>query len=172
MLRTLVNIDPFTELEQVARMMDRAFGGVKESSQGEGAAFALPVDVYEKDSRFFIRAAVPGVSPEELDVQIENHILTIRGETKQEWEDQSEDTRVYRREYRYGTFSRSIRLPENLNFEQVDAEFRNGFVTISLPRVEEPKPKALKINVRNAAPMIEQNASPEQTEKNGTQAKK
>lgn len=159
MLRTLVNIDPFVEFQRVAEMMDRAFGEQRQStlaSTNDPATFALPVDVYEHNDTFFVRAAVPGVSPEELDIQIENNILTIRGETKQEWEDQNENTRVYRREYRYGTFSRSIRLPENLNLENVDAEFKNGFVTISLPKKEEAKPKSLKVNVRNSAPVIEQ----------------
>jgi HSP20 family protein len=159
MLRSLVNIDPIVEFQRVAEMMDRAFGEQRQStlaSTGDAATFALPVDVYEKDETFFVRAAVPGVAPEQLDIQIQNNILTIRGETKQEWEDQNENTRIYRREYRYGTFSRSIRLPENLDLDKVDAEFNHGFVTISLPKKEEAKPKSLKVNVRSSAPVIEQ----------------
>jgi HSP20 family protein len=148
MLRTIVNLDPFAEFQQMSRVIDRMFGDVRQSSFGDAATFALPVDLYEKDNTFFVRAAVPGVSPEQLDVEIQNNVLTIKGETKQTWEE-GEDTKVYHREYRYGSFSRSIRLPERLDLEKVDAEFKDGFVTISIPRVPEVKPQALKVSVRS-----------------------
>lgn len=109
----------------------------------------LPIDIFESEGRLMIKALVPGVAPSELDVQIENNILTIRGESKSDYE--ATDTKVYRREVSYGAFARSIRLPENLNFEQVDAEFRNGFVMISIPKLEVEKPKSLKVNVRAAS---------------------
>jgi HSP20 family protein len=147
MLRTLVNIDPLAEFQQLSKMMDRAFG-VQESSI-DNASYALPIDIYERDNNFYIRAAVPGVDPGDLDISVENNVLTIRGETRQEWENTS-DTKVYRREYRYGSFSRSIHLPEQLELDKIDAEFKNGFVTITIPRAEAAKPKALKVNVRHA----------------------
>ena len=112
----------------------------------------LPIDIYEQNGKFNIKASVPGIDPSALDIQIEENVLTIRGEVKHEYE--AEEVKVYRREVSYGSFARTIRLPENLNIEAVDAEFSNGFVTISIPRAEEVKPKALKVNVRtlNEAP--------------------
>ena len=111
-------------------------------------AGTLPLDIFEREGKLVVKAAVPGIEPSELEVQIENKVLTIRGETRHE--EEADDTKVYRREVSYGSFSRSVRLPEGLNFEAVEAEFKNGIVTISLPRLPEEKPKALKIHVKSA----------------------
>ena len=73
-------------------------------------------------------------------------MLTIRGETRHEA--QSEDEKVYRRELSYGKFARSIRLPEGLNVDAAEADFKNGVVTVSIPRLPEEKPKTLQVNVR------------------------
>jgi len=115
----------------------------------------LPIDVVEQEGTLKIRAAVPGIDPNELEIQIEKNVLTIRGEVKHEAE--NSETKVYRREVSYGAFSRSVRLPENLDLNNVQADFKNGIVTISLPRIPEEKPKAIKINIRS----IEEPANPE-----------
>ena len=128
--------------------MDEVFERLFGNPRSVNPASILPVDLLEQDGKLVVKAAVPGVSPEELDVQIENNILTIKGEHRQE--QTNEDAKVYRREVAYGAFSRSIRLPENLNFSEIDAQFKNGVVTISIPKVEEPKPEAIKVNVRSA----------------------
>jgi HSP20 family protein len=142
-MKTLVNWSPVHDLKAMDEMFDRLFS----TPRTVNTAAILPVDLYEQDGKLFVKAAVPGVTPDELDVQIENNVLSIKGEHKQE--QTNEDAKVYRREVAYGAFSRSIRLPENLNFEAVDAEFKNGIVTISIPKVEEPKPQAIKVNVRS-----------------------
>jgi len=108
----------------------------------------LPLDILEQDGTLKIRAAVPGVEPNELEIQIEKNVLTIRGEISRE--NESKDEKVYRREVSYGAFSRSVRLPDGLDFDKVDAQFKNGIVTISLPRVPEEKPKSIKVNVRQS----------------------
>jgi HSP20 family protein len=124
-------------------VFDRLFNGPRATN---GLAI-LPIDVLEQDAKFIVRAAVPGVDPEELSLQIENNVLSIKGEHKDTHT--SEEAKVYRREVSYGSFSRSIRLPQNLQLDAVDAEFKNGVVTISIPKVEEPKPQPIKINVRS-----------------------
>jgi HSP20 family protein len=143
-MKTLVSWNPANELRTMDEVFERLFG----NPRSVNAASILPVDLYEQDNKLIVKAAVPGVTPEELDVQIENNILTIKGEHKQE--QTNEDAKVYRREVAYGAFSRSIRLPENLNFSEIDAQFKNGVVTISIPKVEEPKPEAIKVSVRAA----------------------
>lgn len=149
MLRSLVNLNPVAELQQVADMMDRAFSEFRENVNSEQPrGWSLPVDIFERDNNLVIKAAVPGVKPEDIDVSVENNVLTIRGESKEET--QQNDV-VYRREYRYGSFSRSIRLPENIDTNGIEAEFDHGFVKIILPRVEPAKPKALKVQVKNAS---------------------
>jgi HSP20 family protein len=146
MTRTLLNLDPLAEFEGMSRMLERVLGPRDSRDGGNGSGLALPVDIYERNNRLFLRAAVPGVRPEDLDVSVENNVLTIRGETQQEWESEPE-TKVYHREYRYGKFTRSVRLPENLDLDSIDAEFDNGFVTVSIPRLAEEK-NSRKVQVR------------------------
>lgn len=142
-MRTLVNVNPAAELRAMEEMFDRVFGAPARTSTA-----SLPIDITEREGKLFVRAAVPGVEPGELDIQIEKNVLTIRGETKAEAA--TEDEKVYRREVSYGAFARSIRLPEGLDLDAADAEFKNGMVTVTLPRLPEEKPKALKVNVRSS----------------------
>lgn len=149
MSRSLVTFDPIREMAEMTNWADRFFGSslmrdfpTARFSQN----LSLPIDIYEKDNKLWIKAAVPGVNAEDLDVSVEDHVLTIRGETKQD--EVTENDRVYRREYNYGAFTRSIRLPENVNLEKVEANFDKGFVYVTIPIVEEPKPKALKVPVK------------------------
>lgn len=148
-MKTLVRVNPMSEFRAMDEMFERLFGRIPLSAPN---ATTLPIDVYEQEGKFIVKASVPGIDPQDLDVQIEDNVLTIRGEVKHEYE--SEDVKVYRREVSYGSFARSIRLPDSLNLEAVDAEFNHGFVTISIPRVEEVKPKALKVNVRSGGEKI------------------
>lgn len=154
MTKTLMNLNPWNDIREVAELFDRLFETAPARSLPASDTLQLPVDVYEREGKVFVRAAVPGVAPQDLDVTIEDGVLTIRGETKTETS--TEDTKVYRREYRYGAFSRSIRLPENVDAASVDAQFSNGLVTISIPRVEPEKPQALKVPVREAASVLKQ----------------
>jgi HSP20 family protein len=146
--RSLMNRDPFAELERMVDQMDRSFDGFWRSSPSFSGG-TVPVDIYEKENNLFICAAVPGVAPEDLEVNLEENVLTIRGELKQNWET-NENTKVYRREHRYGNFTRSIRLPENLDLGAIDAEFNNGFVTIRIPKSAPPKAQSKRIPIRNA----------------------
>jgi len=149
MVNTLRRINPITEMQKMSEMFDRLFGGPMFSPTtlfASNQGFTIPLDVVEKEDKLVVRAAVPGVAPEELNVSIENNVLTISGEIKKD--EESENDKVYFRECCYGSFSRSIRLGDNLDFEKVDAEFSNGNVTISIPKIPEEKPKTLKVAVR------------------------
>jgi len=127
-------------------MFERMFGAPSRPVSG---ASTLPIDVIERDGNLLVKAAVPGVDPANLDVTVENNVLTIRGETNHE--SSNEGDKIYRREVSYGAFSRSIRLPENLDLNAISASFEHGTVTVTLPRVPEVKPKALKIEVKPTA---------------------
>jgi HSP20 family protein len=135
-------------------MFDRLFGAPIRTTASPGGT--LPLDIYEREGKLVFKAGVPGIDPKDLEIQIENNVLTIRGETRHE--EESKEEKVYRREVSYGSFSRSVRLPEGLDLDSVDAEFKNGLVTISLPRVPEEKPKALKVAVRTAEAQSETEA--------------
>lgn len=138
---------PFRNLDDI-RHFDDIFGrlmGGSPSSNTSQNLLSIPLDVIEDENKVTIKAAVPGINPEELEVSIENNILSIKGEHKSE--EVSENAKVFRRENAYGSFSRSIRLSSKLNQEGVAANFKNGFVTITIPKVEEEKPKTFRIPV-------------------------
>lgn len=147
MRRTLVNLDPVNELRAMEEWFDRMFGATANQPASQLVS-TMPVDITEHEGKLYIRASVAGINPDDLDISIEQNVLNIRGESKHE--EEQKDTKVYRREISYGRVSRSIRLPEGLDLKAVDAEFKNGLVTISLPRLPEEKPAALKVSVRNA----------------------
>lgn len=149
MLSRMMNVDPVHEVRAMEEMFNRMFAQPFGATDSRMQVSTLPVDIFEKDNSLVIRAAVPGVRPEDLDVSIENNVLTIRGETHSEFQN-AEGTKVYRREVSYGSFARSIRLPEKLQFDKADAEFNHGFVTITLPKIEEQKAQPRKLNVRSA----------------------
>lgn len=109
---------------------------------------SLPIDVVEMEHSLIVKASVPGVDPNDIDVSLESNILTIKGELINS--EVKESTKVFHQEIRHGAFTRSIRLPEGLNFDRVVAEFNHGIVTITIPKVEQPKPKQIKIAVSPA----------------------
>lgn len=145
MTQTMLSLNPVHEFRRMNEVLDRLFGNPIASAASQ--TFTLPLDVYEQNGIFTVKAAVPGISPEELDITVEDHILTVRGEHRHE--EETEGMRVYRREYAYGTFTRSVRLPEDVAVDQIQAEFRDGFVYITMPKIVEPKPKAIKVPVKS-----------------------
>ncbi|MFZ4506337.1 MAG: Hsp20/alpha crystallin family protein [Fimbriimonas sp.] len=143
-----MTLNPLHDIRAIDEVLERMFAPSQPQPAPASRAYSLPIDVVERDNAIIVRAAVPGIEPSDLEVTFENHILTIQGEVKAE--EVAEGTKVYRRENTYGKFVRSIRLPRNLNEEAITADFKNGIVTVTLPRVEVEKPKALKIEIKTA----------------------
>ena len=110
-----------------------------------GAAFYPPVDIYEDPEGVTITAELPGVEASEVDLRVENNVLTLRGERRLARE---ESKQSYRRvERSYGSFARSFTLPPVVDAEKVKAEAKDGLLTIHLPKREESKPKTIKVTV-------------------------
>jgi HSP20 family protein len=107
---------------------------------------ALAVDMYETDDAVIVKTAVPGVNAEDIDISINGDILTINGETSAE--EQVEEDSYIRRERRYGAFSRSVSIPVAIVAGEAEAECENGILTLTLPKAEEVKPKAIKVKAR------------------------
>lgn len=112
---------------------------------GESTA-VLPIDVVEVDGSLVVKASMPGVAPENVEVTLEDKVLTIKGTVESSAE--SEDAKIYRQERRTGSFSRSLRLGENLDASKIAAEVKNGLVTVTIPRVPEESPKMIRIPVQ------------------------
>ena len=133
--------------EQVNRLFNQAFG----NSSGEASitTWAPAVDIYETEQELVVKADLPDVRPEDLDIRVENNILTIRGDRK--FEKKVDEENYLRVERTYGSFSRSFSLANTVNSEAIKADYKNGVLTLTIPKREEAKPKQIKVNVETPA---------------------
>jgi len=133
----LVRWDP---LEEMNRLHDHFLSGRGLTKQ----AFQVAVDIREEDDAFFVDAEVPGLAAEDVHIDVEKNVLTIRGERKVEKEE-IEDT--YRRvERQYGSFTRSFTLPETVDADSISADLNNGVLALRLPKKEAPTPRSISVN--------------------------
>ena len=146
-MSTIARLEPFrgfsTLHDQVNRLFNAGF-----SNQGDESAlttWAPSVDIYETPNDLVVKADLPDVNEKDIDIRVENNLLTIRGERK--FEKSVSEENYLRVERTYGTFSRSFSLPNAVNAESIHAEYKNGVLTINLPKREESKPRQVKINV-------------------------
>jgi HSP20 family protein len=165
--------DPFRD---VATLQNRLNSLFQEYNRGEGdavstAAFVPPVDIYEDEHKIVLKLEVPGMKQEDLDIQLENDTLTVRGERKFEKEEKEEN--FHRIERRYGSFYRSFTIPNTVNTEDVKADYDAGVLQIQLAKKVEAKPKQIKVQVGSAAAAskpVEGVAAPKQVEGSKTAA--
>lgn len=147
-MANLVRWDPFAELESMRRTMDRLFGETfGRAPLFDGGDNYFPVDMYETADGITVKASLPGIRPEDVDVSVTGETLTIRGELKPE-EREEKGVNWYRRERRYGSFVRQISLPTQVETEKATATFENGVLMLELPKAEAVKPKTIKITPR------------------------
>jgi HSP20 family protein len=141
--------DPFREFSTLQDRMNRLF---RESYGPEGreesltsSTFAPPVDVYEDEHNVTLKIEVPGIDEKDIDVRVENNILTVHGERNFEKEEKEENFR--RVERQYGSFTRTFTLPSTVEAEKILADYDKGILKIVLPKKAEAKPKQIKVNV-------------------------
>lgn len=147
----LTRWEPFREMRRMHDMLDRIMddaylgkGGSREVLEG-----LAPVDLYETDDEVVIKAMMPGMTADDIQISVDRDVLTLRGEAKHEEMTEEGNGRVYHhRELRYQRFSRSIRLPIMVNADKADAHFENGILTLTLPKAEEVKPKQITVKAK------------------------
>jgi len=147
-MTVLTRWDPFREFTTLQERMNRLF----HNSYGEGreeslttSNFAPAVDVYEDEHSVTLKIEVPGVDEKDIDIQVENNILTVHGERKFEKEEKEEN--YHRIERQYGSFTRSFTLPSTVDADKVTANYEKGVLKITLAKKAEAKPKQIKVNV-------------------------
>ena len=147
-MTVLTRWEPFRELNTLQSRLNRLFeeqvGGGREESLTAGA-FVPPVDIYEDEHSIQLKLEVPGIEEKDLDVKVENNVLTVSGERKFEKEEKEENFR--RVERRYGSFTRSFTLPSTVSTEDVSADYSNGVLKVRLGKRAEAKPKQIKVNI-------------------------
>jgi HSP20 family protein len=143
--------EPFYSLQRnIDQLFDDVFSGFNLRPFGDFdesfGAFTPTVDVSENDNEIRVAAELPGLADDDIDVSLEHNVLTISGEKKHESEDKGEN--YHRIERSYGTFRRSIALPEGIDADKVDATFKNGVLTVTLPKTPEARKEVKKIAVK------------------------
>lgn len=143
----VVRWDPFREMMNVQDQLNRAFG----SFLGERRSSWLPsVDVYDGKEEVVLKADLPGVTPADVAVELDENVLTIRGERKSDH--RPDEERFYRVERPTGSFERSIALPTGVLADRIEASFEDGILTVRVPKAEEVKPKRIQVEVHAGEP--------------------
>jgi HSP20 family protein len=146
----MVRWEPFRDLLSLQERMNRIFDESYRARTGSeddwalGGSWAPPVDIYERDGNIVLKAELAGLDPKDVEIRVENNVLTLRGERKFENEVKRES--FHRVERSYGTFTRSFTLPSAVDTERIKADFKDGVLQVTLPTREEAKPKQIAIN--------------------------
>lgn len=146
-MTSLTRWDPYRELATMRQMMERFFDDdfLKFPNLWErrSEVFGLALDVAEKDDAYVVKASIPGVNPEDVEITLSDNVLTIKGELKEDKEIKEESYHL--RERRFGQFLRSVTLPATVDADKIEAVNENGVLTLTLPKSEAVKPKKIEI---------------------------
>tara|TARA_R110002096_G_scaffold24760_33_gene78107 strand:+ start:5479 stop:5937 length:459 start_codon:yes stop_codon:yes gene_type:complete len=151
MKTSLTSWDPFRDLDTFSDRLSRAMGGRAWPGDGETALAQADwnpaADITEDEHEFLVKVDLPEVKKDEVKVMVENGVLSISGERKFEHEEKDEKKKVHRIERSYGSYMRSFRLPETVDAEELKAEFKEGVLSVHLPKCEETKPRQIEVKV-------------------------
>ena len=145
----IVRWEPFRDLVSAQRDFDRLFREAFSPQLGETElstrSWAPPVDIFETEDAIVLKAELPGVDPKDVEVRVEDNNLYLKGERN--YEKEVKEQNYHRIERSYGSFARSFSLPNSIDAEKVKAEYKDGLLTLTMPKREETKPKTIKIDV-------------------------
>ena len=149
MASSVIRWDPFRNLsnlqEQVNRLFESSFHG--RTDESALTTWAPSVDIYETENELVLKADLPEVAEKDIDIHVENNMLTVRGERK--FEQKVKEENYLRVERAYGSFSRSFSLPNTVDSDAIKADYKNGVLTVVMPKRAESKPKQVKITTSN-----------------------
>ncbi len=141
----LQRFDPFRDLRNMEETMNRLWRGFGTTAPETAENWNIAIDVVQKPEEIVVNASLPGVKPEDIDLTIEDNVLTLKAERQAEHKE--EDSRYLIQERSYGSYYRALRLPDTVDLNKVKSHYENGVLSISLPKAEEKKPKQIKVNV-------------------------
>ena len=154
--------NPYNELRRMDRDLGHMWRWAYPFTNGEEEMeeWTIPLDVKEGDDNFVVHATLPGIKPEDIEVTVDDYVLTIKGKT--ETEEEHKEGEYLMRERRVGTFHRALRLPDRVDVERAETAYENGVLTVTFPKVEAKRAKHLKVAVEGKA--LEGAAKTEETE--------
>ena len=143
-MTNMVRWDPFSDLRTTMdRLFDEGFSRPWRFLNTQEYEASFPVEIAETDDAVEVKASMPGVRPEEVDITVANDILTIKAEHREQTEDKKRE--YYRREIRYGGFHRALSLPVGVDADKAEARFEHGMLYLRLPKAEALRPKQIKV---------------------------
>jgi HSP20 family protein len=148
----LTRWDPYREMMVIRNRMDRQLNNELSVAPSSWKSFkwGIALDVAESDDDYMVKASLPGINPDDLEITFSDNQLTIKGEVKED--EELDQAQYHLRERRYGTFTRSIKLPSGIESDKIDAKYDDGVLKLRLPKVEEIKPK--KITIKNGSSKV------------------
>ncbi len=144
---SIINWDPFNELAEIQNSINKIFDEsvLRKGKKNRDISYWEPaIDIIEKKDKYIIKAEFPGIPKEDIDINVSDNVLTVKGEKKQEKEEK--DTNYYRSERVYGLFQRQLVLPPDVDAEKIKANYKNGVLEIEIPKGEKAKPKKISIS--------------------------
>ena len=143
----VVRFDPFRDITTLRDEMNRLFSRAVGEGGGSGSAWTPAVDVFDTDDSIVLRAELPGLKTEDIEIEVDENVLTLKGERR--FEETVEEGRYYRLERAYGHFQRSITLPQGVKAEEISASFDNGVLSVRVPKADEVKPRKIAVTAGN-----------------------
>jgi HSP20 family protein len=145
-MANIIRFDPFRELQSIHSAMDQLFDtSFTPTRRVWPRSWDLPIDVIENENDFLIKASIPGIDPDDLEIVFENNVLTIKGEIS--GYEETDIARYHIRERTFGKFSRSFSLPTLIDETSITADYDAGVLTLNLPKSEEAKPKRIEVKI-------------------------
>ncbi|MEG4025586.1 Hsp20/alpha crystallin family protein [Microcoleus sp. S13C4] len=140
---------PFTEIETIREQLDKVFDQRATTRDNSEATWMPALEFADAGDNFVLKAQLPGIDPKDIDVQVTREAISISGERR--YENTDEKSRYLRSEFRYGKFHRVLPLPAHIQNDSVQAEYKDGILTLTLPKVTEARNKVVKINLAQIA---------------------
>jgi HSP20 family protein len=144
----VVRFDPFRDVMSLRDEMNRLFSRTL-GDGSSGTAWTPAVDIFDTKDAIVLKAELPGLSPDDIDIELDDNVLTLKGERR--FQEEVEEGRYHRLERAYGTFQRSVTLPQGVQADKVTAEFDLGVLTVRVPKAEEVRPRKVTVAAGSAA---------------------
>ncbi len=152
----IIRWDPFREMTNVQsqfnRLVDQMWGGRQES-------WLPAVDVFDNKDAVVVKAELAGMDPDDIQIEVEDNVLTVKGERR--FDEKVDEERYYRVERRYGSFQRSLALPQGVKPDDISASYDDGILTVTVPKVDEEKPKRIEVKAKKTVEAKKAGAQPE-----------
>lgn len=139
----VVRFDPFRDITSLRDEMNRLFSRTLGEGASAGSAWTPAVDIFDTAEAIVLKAELPGLTPDDIDIEVDDNVLTIKGERR--FEDKVEEGRYYRLERAYGQFSRSVTLPQGVKADEISASFDQGVLQVRVPKADEVKPRKISV---------------------------